>query len=341
MTTSKLCDGQFDTFVNQNKVGYCDKLGDANKEERSELLHGRAQIGEWCNMERINPITKEHEVYDLTPLQKTTAGRPDQDFRDLNYRVFSGGKKGMRPRNYFINVCGPLQNTARAVDGVKNPAEGYIELSEAAVYEQASDPAWANDTHALASIKDNHLMILKEGELRMRMTGGDTEGCPGNTDRKTTVFFMCEDVGLGQPVYADEFSTCDYVFLWATCAACPMSHPFRSRNCPNAPSMSFVMSPMTALVVILALFLGVYCFGGCIYNRVFHGAKGMEQVPNVSFWISCCEAASNGPSSFCALFSPRPKAGSIAMAGMGGMQEGLVDDDDEDIDDDDAEERLY
>ena len=36
MTTSKLCDGQFDTFVNQNKVGYCDKLGDANKEERSE-----------------------------------------------------------------------------------------------------------------------------------------------------------------------------------------------------------------------------------------------------------------------------------------------------------------
>ena len=68
----------------------------------------------------------------------------------------------------------------------------------------------------------------------------------------------------------------------------------------------------------LALFLGVYCFGGCIYNRVFHGAKDMEQVHNVSFWISCCEAASNGPSSFCALFSPRPKAGSIAMAGMGG-----------------------
>lgn len=114
-----------------------------------------------------------------------------------------------------------------------------------------------------------------------------------------------------------------------------MDHPFRSRNCPDAGSLSSIMSPMTALIVMGFLFGGVYCVGGCLYNRAFFASKGVQQIPHYEFWSSCCE---KGPAAICGLFSPKPRQQSMMMT----MQQGLVDDDDDDdMDDDDAEERLY
>ena len=215
------------------------------------MLQGKPAVGDWCTLDRIDPYTQKRQQYDLTPLQKTDQGDPakDLDFHFLNYKVRNGGKQGYRPRNYYLNVCGPLLNGRNAVE-YNTDVDGRVPMSKAAVFEQASDRAWANDTGTLAhtsyiitsppplfqnglqvksgfemcfdigsrhlgcwgqitsqiqnkevcatlclqaSIEDNKLVILKEGELRMKMDGGDSAGCPGSKQRETTIFNHISD----------------------------------------------------------------------------------------------------------------------------------------------------
>lgn len=38
----------------------------------------------------------------------------------------------------------------------------------------------------------------------------------------------------------------------------------------------------------IAAFVGVYLVVGVMYNRFVNGARGVEQLPNYSFWGSLC-----------------------------------------------------
>lgn len=80
---------------------------------------------------------------------------------------------------------------------------------------------------------------------------------------QTLIMFFCDeptkDDPLGTPYFVDEFKTCEYVFVWNTCAACPLGHPYREKNCGEGAnwepegtglfSGSGVTSPGTALLI--------------------------------------------------------------------------------------------
>jgi len=330
-TTEQICAQQSGTNINSQAVDYCNIL---NPAERKEVVPN--DLGDWCSLQRFN-AAKKLEKYDLTPLQKNPLSRAS--YRDTNYKFALRGAKGNDDQDYFINVCGPLANF--------QPPAHWDTAANGLVAAWEENPGNSNRSHVLASVIGASLESQRDGDLTMRMEGGSA--CRGVKDpatgqdkkRRMVIAFTCADVGLGQgPDFLAEIDTCEYMFTWQSCAACPLGHAFRSRACgPGTANAPMTLPPTSTLVLVLLVLFSIYCFVGCCYNRVAGGKQGMEQVPNAEFWACCCDVFISGPQR---LFCGGGGGGGAKPSTVSHqLHSGLIDDDDDDVDEDDAEDRLY
>lgn len=71
------------------------------------------------------------------------------------------------------------------------------------------------------------LVRIREGDLRFKVTNG-TKCNQVLRNRTAEVILVCsENTELGTPMFIDEFQHCEYLFLWITCAACPLGSSYR------------------------------------------------------------------------------------------------------------------
>lgn len=269
----------------------------------------------------------EVKRYDLGILEKPFV--EGVTFREANWQVDvtsyvrDGGNK-QNAKSFFINVCGPLANMGTLVGN----------HTDAAIVEENLED-YSHGVHTLGSVKDAHLYSLKDDDLRMSLPNGESSPWdPDCQERKSTIFFICEDVGLGHPVFAEETSKCNYLFIWVTCAACPLGSKARDLCSASSFGAAHGLSPgpdpfkvFTFAIVALVL---VYAVGGVMYMRLVHKAKGIDQIPNASFWMACCAM----PFALCG-YVTKPRT--IKMSNVSfHTQSGLLDLDDDC--DDDADE---
>jgi hypothetical protein len=291
-----------------------------NPEDRKEKVH---DIGEWCNLQKINSDGVVQK-YDLTPLQKNL-NKPTDSYRDSNYKIQLRSSKGNDDQDYFINVCAPLA-------GFSHPSWDVNKLGYVAAWEE--NPDNSNRSHVLASVNGAQLESLRDNDLRMTMKDGSScRGLEPAATRKVVIALTCSDVGLGDgPVFLEEYNTCEYTFIWNSCAACPLGHPYRNRNCGPGTVQTMTLPPFKTLFWLVVVLLGIYCVVGVGYNRIIGGARGVEQIPHTAFWSACCAL----PCAVCGNSAVQKPASTFIN-----MHQGLIDDDEEDEVDDDAEDKLF
>ena len=69
-------------------------------------------------------------------------------------------------------------------------------------------------------------------------------------------------------------------FIWMTVQTCALFVNNRVLRIPADPCVLFSCTPFACVA-------GVYLLlGGVIYQRVTSGAKGIDQIPNLGFWLN-------------------------------------------------------
>lgn len=111
--------------------------------------------------------------------------------------------------------------------------------------------------------------------VQVKFTNGDASGC--STNRATTVQLTC-DSSAGSLVSVTETSTCNYMAVFKTSAACPPGFT------PGGGPVSGLSGGSIFLIVFfVSSFL--YFSVGCVYKRQKLGVTDWkESIPNYDFW---------------------------------------------------------
>lgn len=251
------------------------------------------------------------DTYDISILQKSEVN-PATLFNNWDVQEWDGttSRAGTGRSNftYFFNLCSPL------VSRTNNQENVPVSNDDAAVVQVQTETYGNPKTVGVYS--GAGLTSLFDGDLRYTFGPGDQ--CHHfSTARKAQIVFFCADVGLGTPVNLGENDYCEYIFLWNTCAACPMSSPIR-QNCPGIYQSCTASNGLTAgsiLLIVFSVCVFLYVVVGVVYQRYVVGARGREQFPNFSFWATCCGDVAEG-CSITLCFWRKPKPLSVQYKGM-------------------------
>lgn len=336
-TTSSRCAEQLQS-TEQDRLTYCDVTEPTKRSVLKTALDKSAPESRCMTVARNQNKT---EVFDLRPLQKKSD--PTGPLLRSNWQAKKVHKEGHDDRVYYMNICDTLVDS------------GNID-PQASVYEEVIQNEAEGNPHVMGKFENTTLVSIHEGDLRMVMPDGigsnhntSNEQCP---HRETVIMFFCdqpttEKNALGSPVFVDEFNTCQYVFVWNSCAACPLGHKWRDPSVCNANPLVessddgtsiciSIMSPVSALFITLGVCIGIYLVLGISYNRLILGARGFEQLPNYKFWSATCTNICAAPAYIGKAIGGKPKVNSYSV-----HNGGLLDDSDDDDVDDDAENHEY
>jgi cation-dependent mannose-6-phosphate receptor len=133
--------------------------------------------------------------------------------------------------------------------------------------------------------------------------------------RKTRIMFVCDpDAGKGKPIFLEENrddQDCAYLFEWSTSLVCA--------------GASNGLSPGSITLIVLFSVVVAYLLFGFLYQRFVVGAKGMEQIPNFTFWRKVGNLSADGCDMVCRCSEKAPPA-------KYKIHENLKDEDDDDED---------
>ncbi|KAG8190921.1 hypothetical protein JTE90_014401 [Oedothorax gibbosus] len=129
--------------------------------------------------------------------------------------------------------------------------------------------------------------------------GGDPyhDHC-GNSSRKTHVMIVCDPDDIkGSLQILEERRTsskdeiedeCYYLFELSTNVTCPLVKPKPTK-----------LSSGSVFCILFFTGVSVYLLCGFLYKRIVIGAKGMEQIPNYTFWREFGNLQADGCDYFC------------------------------------------
>ncbi|KJE92774.1 hypothetical protein, variant 2 [Capsaspora owczarzaki ATCC 30864] len=140
--------------------------------------------------------------YDLSPLSRATGNWEASDSR-----------QGYAFR-YFINVCQPV-----------NPVAGSLCPVQAGACQ-----ALATDLSVAYSLGRPAAPVFADGSLKLEYDLGTP--CHSNAfNRSMLITFTCAAETLGVPTFVTETADCQYVFQWASSAACAPTNGSSSGDC--------------------------------------------------------------------------------------------------------------
>ncbi|OWF35446.1 cation-dependent mannose-6-phosphate receptor-like [Mizuhopecten yessoensis] len=113
--------------------------------------------------------------------------------------------------------------------------------------------------------------------------------------RQARIMIICdESTSLGSETinvfeeYTNKTDGCYYLFEMASSAVCPPK-----------PVVTFGLSLGSVIVIVFVCVVFLYLVLGIAYHRFMLGAKGMEQIPNYSFWQDFGNLQSDGCNLVC------------------------------------------
>ncbi|XP_060936750.1 cation-dependent mannose-6-phosphate receptor [Limanda limanda] len=168
---------------------------------------------------------------------------------------------------YIFQLCGD----AGGVQGA-----GLIQVDSKGTETKTTVIGLYNATQAIGDV-DWVMLIYRNGDRY-------NSHC-SNEMRKAFVMISCNrKVDMGQlEVLREEREReqdCFYMFKLDSSAVCP--------------ELSSKLSSGSILLIIGVCLLAVYLIGGFLYQRLIVGAKGMDQFPNLTFWMEFGNLTADG-----------------------------------------------
>lgn len=137
-----------------------------------------------------------------------------------------------------------------------------------------------NDSNAFVLGRIDQADILAGPEWVMLEYNGGTNYSShcGSEPRTAKIMFICdttvtEDVAILLEEQNSKYSDCYYMFEISTPVVCP-----------SPPSVKTGLSVGSILLIVFFSVAVFYLLAGCLYNRFVLHAKGLDQIPNLSFW---------------------------------------------------------
>ncbi|KAM8846575.1 cation-dependent mannose-6-phosphate receptor [Synchiropus picturatus] len=194
------------------------------------------------------------------PEQKALSMLEPLAHRNFTANTTVGGQNYM----YALKVCGD-------VGGV--PGAGAIQVDSKGEKTMVGS---YNSTQAIGGT-DWVMLIYRNGDKYDNHCSKES--------RKAIIMIFCKrnvDVGPLKVVLEDRDreQDCFYLFELDSSAVC-------------SPLDSHLSAGSIVLIIGVCL-LAVYLVGGFLYQRLVVGAKGMEQMPNYSFWVEVGNLAADG-----------------------------------------------
>jgi hypothetical protein len=196
-------------------------------------------------------------VIDLNPLVK---GKPIPLFSNIPEEA-SGG------RTHLYDPCRAFTNSPNCVD--------------ASMCQKMSNSDSLNGVGSQSSVEFIDFdPTSSSAPLTLRYTywNHTEDGCKQDKYRHGEVHLVC-NLSVESDyssVKEDPSSSCVYKFTLTSQYACP----FRP-----TPSKSSSLSPGSILLIVFFVCVFVYIVGGILFLRYAREARGIEQIPNYTFWI--------------------------------------------------------
>lgn len=219
--------------------------------------------------------------------------------------------KDDRGYEYNIGIC----ETASDINNMP-PGDKYKEA--AALQQDTTQPE--SSPKVLGKFSDAEIMAGSNW-VSLEYESGEGYGTHcGNEGRRTLIMITCKsDASSGELVMLEEQKNktgdCYYLFELEHSAVCPIK--------------SGGLSVGSIIVIIFLLLASLYVIAGFIYQRFIAGAKGMEQIPNYSFWKDFGNLTADGCDLVCR--SGSRDSAQRQYRGIGDEQLDTHDEDQEDI----------
>ncbi|XP_045161590.2 cation-dependent mannose-6-phosphate receptor-like [Mercenaria mercenaria] len=171
--------------------------------------------------------------------------------------------------SYDIGICSPAVDTEDTDKDI-----GVLQVNK-------TDPS---QTKIVGRISSADIMSGPDWVI-LEYNKGDTYGShcrgeDGNTpeQRRARIMFICDmsapdEVATVLEEQNNKTDACYYLFEINTAAVCK-----------KQPLITVGLSVGSILLIVFFCVAAVYLLAGCLYNRFVMHAKGMEQIPNLSFW---------------------------------------------------------
>ncbi|XP_069119217.1 cation-dependent mannose-6-phosphate receptor-like [Argopecten irradians] len=142
----------------------------------------------------------------------------------------------------------------------------------------------------------NAALTKGTGWILLQYFDGDPYGSHCNREnRQARIMIICdEEVSIGSETVNifeennNKTEDCYYLFEMASSVVCPVK-----------PVVTFGLSLGSILVIVFVCVVFLYLALGIAYQRFMLGAKGMEQIPNYSFWQDFGNLQSDGCNLVC------------------------------------------
>ncbi|XP_033763288.1 cation-dependent mannose-6-phosphate receptor-like [Pecten maximus] len=143
---------------------------------------------------------------------------------------------------------------------------------------------------------NNASLTKGTGWILLEFRNGDAYHTHCNKEnRRARIMIICdEDVSVGSETInifeenTNKTGDCYYLFEMASSAVCG-----------SKPVVTFGLSLGSILVIVFVCVVFLYLALGIVYHRFMLGSKGMEQIPNYSFWQDFGNLQSDGCNFVC------------------------------------------
>jgi len=174
----------------------------------------------------------------------------------------------------------PLQGQRFTAEDPDNKFSYSIGICSSALSDDAT-----SDIGVLQTTKDGTKTVGKYSSAEIKIgtnwmlleyNGGDNYGTHcGKEERRANIFITCnkkQTNGIARVVEENTNRTanCYYLFEIEHALACQIEKSSLGTG--------------TVIFIILLVLIAVYLVGGFLFQRYFAGAKGIEQIPHLSFW---------------------------------------------------------
>ncbi|UJR25464.1 hypothetical protein I4U23_006811 [Adineta vaga] len=150
---------------------------------------------------------------------------------------------------YQIGICLSLNNS----------------ISDTAILQKEK-----NESFILGQVNQSNLIGTDQWLLLTYKNGSQYKNICNNKTRSAWIIFICGQT-LGRITVIEE--TCNYVFEFQLPGLCS-SMPVTKKS----------MSGSAIFFIILLCLASSYLIGGFFYMRIKHGARGIDQIPNLDMW---------------------------------------------------------
>lgn len=210
----------------------------------------------------------------------------------LRNRVFS--HRVIEPNNdytYKFTVCGTVGNTSGA---------GLVQI----------DNKNGNKETVVGRIDDTHIINGSDWIMLIYKKGEKYDGHCNKEERTARVMISCNRNTIGDNFMMvneerGKLEDCFYLFEMDSSVACPPE--------------DIRLSVGSILLIVFASLVALYLIVGFLYQRLVVGAKGMEQIPNYSFWQDLGNLMADGCDFAC---RSKPRNVTTAYRGVGDDQLG-------------------